>query len=126
MEKGKIKEFKIPISLLIIAITLFFMILFPLYWFNLVILSDQFNSFISFIGYWSYYIFGASIIIFLYFSYVLYVNIKDRRKFEELMHTDSKNAFVKNIKDLEIISRRLGPKFVKKYNEKKEELKIKL
>ncbi len=126
MEKGKIKEFKIPISLLIIAVSLFFIILFPLKWFNLVILSDPFNSMINYIGDWSYYIFAISLIAFFYFTYVLYVNIKDRRKFEELIYSDSKNVFVKNLRDLEIISKRLGPKFVKRFNEKKEELKIKL
>jgi Protein of unknown function (DUF3198). len=125
MEPGKIKEFKIPISLLLMAVTLFFMVLYPLYWFNLVILPVEFINLINFIGNWSYYIFAIAVIGFLYSVYLFYRTVKDRKKFEELMNADSKSAFVKNLRDLEIISRRLGPSFVKKLREKKEELKIK-
>ncbi len=125
MEPGKIKEFKIPISLLLIAITLFFMVLFPLYWFNLVILPVEFLNLINFIGNWSYYLFAVAVIGFFYAVYLFYSTVKDRKKFEELINADSKSAFVKNLRDLEIISRRLGPSFVKKLREKKEELRIK-
>jgi len=125
MEPGKIKEFKIPISLLLMAVTLFFMVLYPLYWFNLVILPVEFINLIDFIGNWSYYIFTIALIGFFYSVYLFYRTVKDRKEFEELMNADSKSAFVKNLRDLEIISRRLGPSFVKKLREKKEELKIK-
>ena len=125
MEPGKIKEFKIPVSLLLMAVTLFFMVLYPLYWFNLVILPVEFINLINFIGNWSYYIFAIALIGFFYSVYLFYRTVKDRKEFEELMNADSKSAFVKNLRDLEIISRRLGPSFVKKLREKKEELKIK-
>jgi len=125
MEKGKIKEFKIPISLILLAISLFASAIIVVYWFSLAILPTSFSSFISYTGNWVYYIFALSIIGDGYFIYLFFSTINARRKFEELMNTDSKAAFVKNIRDLEIEARKLGPSFKKRLNDKKEQLKIK-
>lgn len=125
MEKGKLKEWNIPVSLIMIAITLFGTILTITYFFKLLILPSQFQKFFDTIGGWAYYIFLLSIIGLLYFIYVLARTVNDRRKFEEYMTLDSKSAFVKNIRDLDIISKRLGPSFKKRFNAKKEQLRVK-
>jgi len=125
MEKGKIKEFKIPLSLVFLAISLFASTIIAIYWFSLAILPTDFSSFINYTGNWVYYIFALSIIGDGYFIYLFFSTINARRKFEELMNTDSKSNFVKNIRDLEMEARKLGPSFKKRLDEKKEQLKIK-
>ncbi len=125
MEKGKIKEYKIPLSLVFLAISLFASTIIAIYWFSLAILPTVFTSFINYTGNWVYYIFALSIIGDGYFIYLFFSTINARRKFEELMNTDSKSNFVKNIRDLEIEARKLGPSFKKRLDEKKEQLKIK-
>lgn len=125
MEKGKIKEFKIPISLVFLAISLFASVIIVIYWFSLAILPTEFTSFINYTGDWVYYIFALSIIGDGYFTYLFFTTVNSRKKFEELMNTDSKSAFVKNVRDLEIEARKLGPSFKRRLEEKKEQLKIK-
>ncbi|MCL5408008.1 MAG: DUF3198 domain-containing protein [Candidatus Thermoplasmatota archaeon] len=124
MERGKYKEFKIPISLVMLAITLFLFVLLVMYFFNLTILPLSFQSFLTSLGGWSYYIFILSLAGFLYFAYLLAVTVSERRKFEELIYSDSKATFVKNERDLDVISAKLGPSFRKRYEEKKSQLRI--
>lgn len=124
MEKDRIKELKIPISLIMIAITLFASFLTVIYFFNLIILPSEFQNFLSSSGGWVYYIFFLSIIGLFYFGYVLGRAVIDRRKFEELINSDSKSTFVKNVRDLDIIAKRLGPSFRKRLDDKKEQLKV--
>lgn len=125
MERGKYKEFKIPISLVMLAITLFLFVLLVMYFFSLAILPLSFQSFLTSLGGWSYYIFILSLAGFLYFAYLLAVTVSERRKFEELIYSDSKATFVKNARDLDVISTKLGPSFRKRYEEKKSQLRIK-
>ncbi len=125
MERGKYKEFKIPISLVMIAITLFLFVLVVIKFFGLSILSLSFQSFLTSLGGWTYYIFVLSLAGLLYFGYLLAVTVGQRRKFEQLIYTDSKAAFVKNARDLDTISVKLGPSFKKRYEDKKEQLHVK-
>lgn len=126
MERGKYKEFKIPFSLVMIAITLFLFIVTVLYFFyGLISLPVSLQSFEEYIGYWRDFVFILSLAGLLYFLYLLAVTASQRRKFEELIYTDSKATFVKNARDLDIISRKLGPSFRKKYQEKRELLRVK-
>lgn len=125
MERGKYKEFKIPISLVMIAITLFLFVLVVIKFFDLSTLPLSFQSFLTTLGGWAYYIFVISLAGLLYFGYLLAVTVSQRRKFEELIYTDSKAAFVKNVRDLDSISVKLGPAFRKRYEDKKEQLHVK-
>ncbi|MEM0136429.1 MAG: DUF3198 domain-containing protein, partial [Thermoplasmatales archaeon] len=125
MERGKYKEFKIPISLVMLAITLFLFVLTVIDFFSLGILPISFQSFLTALGGWTYYIFVLSLAGLLYFIYLLVSTVAQRRKFEELIFTDSKANFVKNAKDLDLISRKLGPSFRKRYEEKKDQLRVK-
>jgi hypothetical protein len=125
MERGKYKEFKIPISLVMLAITLFLFVIVTIKFFSLSTLPVSFQSFLNSIGYWAYYIFVLSLAGLLYFAYLLAVTVAQRRKFEELIYTDSKATFVKNARDLDIISRKLGPSFRARYEVKKDQLRVK-
>lgn len=125
MERGKYKEFKIPVSLVIIAVSLFFFILTTIYFFDLVILPDNFKVLLNSAGGWSYYIFGISLVVLVYSLYLFLSTVANRRKFEELIASDSKSVIVKNSRDLEVIAGKLGPTFVKRLQEKKEQLRIK-
>ncbi|MGC8561908.1 MAG: DUF3198 domain-containing protein [Thermoplasmata archaeon] len=124
MERGFYKEFKIPISLVMLAVTLFSFILVVIYFFSLGILPINFQSFLTALGGWTYYIFLLSLVGTVYFAYLLASTVSQRRKFEELIFTDSKATFVKNAKDLDMISRKLGPSFRKRFEEKKEQLRV--
>ena len=125
MERGKYKEFKIPISLVMLAITLFLFAIVTIKFFSLSALPVTSQSFLNSIGYWAYYIFVLSLAGLLYFAYLLAVTVAQRRKFEELIYTDSKATFVKNARDLDIISRKLGPSFRARYEVKKDQLRVK-
>ena len=125
MERGKYKEFKIPISLVMLAITLFLFAIVVIKFFSLSTLPLSFQSFLNSIGYWAYYIFVLSLAGLLYFAYLLAVTVTQRRKFEELIYTDSKATFVKNARDLDIISKKLGPSFRARYEVKKDQLRVK-
>ncbi len=125
MERGKYKEFKIPISLVMLAITLFLFAIVTIKFFSLSTLPVSFQSFLNSIGYWAYYIFVLSLAGLLYFAYLLAVTVAQRRKFEELIYTDSKATFVKNARDLDIISKKLGPSFRARYEVKKDQLRVK-
>lgn len=61
----------------------------------------------------------------MYFIYIFVSTLEARRKFEELMSTDSKLAFVNNVRELEKMAKKLGPTFRGRLNRKKEELKVK-
>ncbi|MCL5874276.1 MAG: DUF3198 domain-containing protein [Candidatus Thermoplasmatota archaeon] len=126
MERGKYKEFKIPISLVMLAVTLFlFIVTVADFFYGLSSLPLNLQSFILYIGDWRDYVFVLSLAGLLYFIYLLATTVYQRRKFEELIFTDSKATFVKNAKDLDLISIRLGPSFRKKYEEKKSQFRLK-
>ncbi|MCL4447504.1 MAG: DUF3198 domain-containing protein [Thermoplasmatales archaeon] len=124
MVRGKYKEFKIPISLVVMAITLFLFVLAVIDFFSLSTLPINFQSFITDLGGWIYYIFVLSLVGLLYSIYLFASTVVQRRKFEELIYTDSKATFVKSTKDLDLISKKLGPSFRKRYENKKEQLRV--
>ncbi|MEM0141230.1 MAG: DUF3198 domain-containing protein [Thermoplasmatales archaeon] len=125
MEKGKYKEFKIPVSLVLIAVSLFFFIITVIYFFDLGILPLTFQALLDSASGWSYYIFALSLVVLLYFLYLFVSTVWYRRRFEELIASDSKAVIVKNSKDLESIAAKLGPSFTKRLREKKEQFRIK-
>jgi hypothetical protein len=126
MERGKYKEFKIPISLVMLAVTLFlFIVTVADFFYGLNSLPLNLQSFILYIGDWRDYVFILSLAGLLYFIYLFTATVFQRRKFEELIYTDSKATFIKNARELDLISTRLGPSFRKKYEEKKDQFHVK-
>lgn len=87
-------------------------------------LSTYFLTFSS-LGNWDYWILALSLIFSIIFFYFIYRNLFDMRKFEELVTKGSKYNFVRSIKELQTISRRLGPRYERRLSEAMEKFKIK-
>jgi hypothetical protein len=84
-----------------------------------------FKDFVNYIGNWKYWIIIISIILLLISIYLIYTYNKNLKKFKELMDTDSKAIFVRNIEEIEYLAYELGPAFEDQVDEKKQDLKIK-
>lgn len=82
------------------------------------------RQFHSYTGDWIYWIFVISIVLFLTGLYYFYDTLKNLKKFREYINSDSKSKFLKNLKELEIISYKLGPKHEEILEEKKREWKV--
>jgi|YelNatPaOPRAMG01_1025707.scaffolds.fasta_scaffold01319_13 hypothetical protein len=122
---ARIKDYQFYIYLVAFVISFFVLVISA----NDVIFHSDFlsNSALSFssLGNWDYWIFVAGVVFTLTFFYFLYrINI-DMRKFEELVSKQSKYNFVKSMKDLQKIARRLGPKYERQLAAAMEKFKVK-
>ncbi len=122
---ARIKDYQFYIYLVAFVISFFVFVISA----NDVIFHSDFlsNSALSFssLGNWDYWIFMAGIIFTLLFFYFLYRITIDMRKFEELVSKQSKYNFVKSMKDLQKIARRLGPKYERQLTAAMEKFKVK-
>jgi hypothetical protein len=76
-------------------------------------------------GPWNYWIFTLGIIMTGLFVYLYAKTMSDVSKFRRLMESDSKYSFMKNMKELEAISQRLGTTYKERLTAAKERWKIK-
>lgn len=76
-------------------------------------------------GPWNYWIFTLGIIMTVVFVYLYAKTMNDISKFMRLIESDSKYSFMKNMKELEIISQRLGTIYKERLTAAKEKWKIK-
>ena len=122
---ARIKDYQFYIYLVAFVISFFVFVISA----NDVIFHSDFlsNSALSFssLGNWDYWIFVAGVIFTLLFFYFLYRITIDMRKFEELVSKQSKYNFVKSMKDLQKIARRLGPKYERQLTAAMEKFKVK-
>ncbi len=122
---ARIKDYQFYIYLVAFVISFFVLVISA----NDVIFHSGFlsNSALSFssLGNWDYWIFVAGVIFTLLFFYFLYKITIDMRKFEELVSKQSKYNFVKSIKDLQKIAKRLGPKYERQLAAAMEKFKVK-
>ncbi|MCL5678633.1 MAG: DUF3198 domain-containing protein [Candidatus Thermoplasmatota archaeon] len=122
---ARIKDYQFYIYLVAFVISFFVLVISA----NDVIFHSDFlsNSALSFssLGNWDYWIFVAGVIFTLLFFYFLYKITIDMRKFEELVSKQSKYNFVKSMKDLQKIARRLGPKYERQLAAAMEKFKVK-
>ncbi len=122
---ARIKDYQFYIYLVAFVISFFVFVISA----NDVIFHSDFlsNSALSFssLGNWDYWIFVAGVIFTLLFFYFLYRITIDMRKFEELVSKQSKYNFVKSMKDLQKIARRLGPKYERQLAAAMEKFKVK-
>jgi hypothetical protein len=86
--------------------------------------STYFVTFSS-IGNWIYWIFVAGVIFTILFFYLFYRVLLDMRKFDELVSKGSKFSLMKSLKELRVISKRLGPRYQKLLSEAMEKYKVK-
>lgn len=104
-----------------LVFTALFLILFLISFNDLVIHYSGISNLVSLtsLGNWLYWIIAISFSLTLVFFYYLYRYTNDSKKFYNLINGSSKQTFVKNFKDLEIISSRLGPSYVKELEKAK-------
>ena len=123
--KEFLKENLLGLSITLFCVCFVFLILSGAAWFVPGKLSGGFKSFADTIGNWKYWIFLASAALLGVSTYLIYSNGKKRSQFNEMINTDSKQVFVKNLDDLEYLAYQLGPKYEEKVWDKKQLFKIK-
>lgn len=79
---------------------------------------------LSTLGNWGYWVFTLGLLMMIVFFYMYYKVLRDTRKFEDLINSESKNAFSKNLRELESISKRLGPRYISELKGAKEKWKL--
>jgi hypothetical protein len=87
--------------------------------------TGGFKNFVDYVGEWKWWIIIASVILLCISIYLIYTYNKNLKKFKELMDTDSKAIFVRNIEEIEYLAFELGPAYESQVDEKKQNLKIK-
>jgi hypothetical protein len=119
------KENTLQLSIALLVIGLLFMTLSIIaIWFQDKV-SGGFSSFIDSIGNWKWWILIGAMIITGIGTWLIYSNSKKRVKFNDLINTDSKAKFVRNIDEVEYLAYELGPKYEDMVMDKKESFKIK-
>lgn len=76
-------------------------------------------------GNWNYWIMLLSALGLMIGGWYFYDVVKKRKKFEELMKTNSKSKFTRNLPELEEISWYLGKEYEQRLEEKKRVLRVK-
>lgn len=104
-----------------LVFTALFLILFLISFNDLVIHYSGISNLVSLtsLGNWLYWVIAISFSLTILFFYYLYRYTNDSKKFYNLINGSSKQTFVKNLKELEIISSRLGPSYVKELEKAK-------
>ncbi|MCL4328201.1 MAG: DUF3198 domain-containing protein [Candidatus Thermoplasmatota archaeon] len=107
----KIKEFQFPIYLTVACVSaVFFIVSFnDEVIHNQTLIQDSLT--LSSLGDWVYWIFALSFVLAAVFAYETYAVLRDTKSFYRLIRSDSKQNFVKNIKELNRISKKLGGTF---------------
>jgi hypothetical protein len=124
--KNFLKENLLGLSIALFIVSLIFFILSGAAWFLPEDkLSGGLQSFADAIGNWKYWIFLISAATLGISTYLIYSNAKKRSEFNELIETDSKQVFVKNLDDIEYLAFQLGPSYEEKVWDKKQSFKIK-
>ena len=121
----KIRENMIPISSTILAVSLIGLFISTAYFFFLDSLPDFLKGVCAAPGAWNYWIILLAIFGVIIGGWYLYDTVKKKRKFEELMDTNSKSKFTRNLPDLEDIAWYLGKDYEKRLEEKKKKLRVK-
>ncbi len=88
-------------------------------------LPDEVNKPINTIGAWNYWILLLSSFGVIIGGWYFYDTRRKMKKFEDLMETNSKSKFTRNLPDLEDIAWHLGEEYEDRLNEKKKKLRIK-
>ena len=121
----KIRENMIPISGSIFIVSALGTFISSAYLFFLDSLPDFLKGICSAPGGWNYWILLLSALGLLIGGWYLYDTVKKKRKFEDLMETNSRSKFMRNLADLEDIAWYLGKDYETRLEEKKRRLGVK-
>ncbi|MCL5731235.1 MAG: DUF3198 domain-containing protein [Candidatus Thermoplasmatota archaeon] len=123
--KYDLREYKPFIYIIILAVSAIFLIISA----NDLIFGDTYlaKNFVtlSSIGAWEYWVFTASFIFTVAFGYLVFVIFRDTRKFYDIIDRGTKQAFLKNYKELQQIAKKLGPKLEESLSEATKKWKVK-
>lgn len=75
-------------------------------------------------GNWEYWIFAVSLVVAFTFFYLTLKIATQTKRFEDLISSESKYTFVKNIKELQKLARSLGPRYGEQLSRTMEKWKI--
>ncbi len=118
---SKIREYQGIIYIFLAAVgVVLFILTSNEYLFN----SSLFPTLTS-IGDWGYYVFAVGIVMLIVFFYLFFKLLSDTRTFQSMINSESKQTFTKHLRDLERISRKLGPSYVEELKSTKERWKVK-
>ncbi len=76
-------------------------------------------------GDWNYWILLLSALGLMVGGWYFYDTVKKRRKFEDLMETNSRSKFMRNLPELEEMAWYLGKEYEERLEEKKRTLRVK-
>ncbi len=125
MNFKSLREYIIFFSVLIMGLGLFFAISSFYGAFLSTYQPDFFKLINDILGYWTVWVLILSIIVIFIGAWYTYDTIRKRKQFEEYINTDSKANFLKHLKDLEVISYKLGTRYQEILKDKKQNWKIK-
>lgn len=121
----KVRENMIPISGSIFIVSAIGVFISSGYLFFSDILPESLKGICSAPGNWNYWILLLSAFGLLIGGWYFYDTLKKRRKFEELMETNSRSKFMRNLSELEDIAWYLGRDYESRLEEKKRTLRVK-
>ncbi len=87
--------------------------------------NDGMEQLTAWAGNWNWWFLTLGLILLAIGGWYVYDTIRKRSKFEEYMATESKKKFVQDLRDIEEIAYKLGPKYEERLAEKKREWHIK-
>ncbi|MFO7791717.1 MAG: DUF3198 domain-containing protein [Candidatus Saliniplasma sp.] len=122
--KKKLKDNQIILSIIALIAGIY---VFVLGLFSVVLESyapDTLLSMADMMGNWIYWLFVLSIFVVIAFSWYLVDLYLKMQEFKELMDTESKSKFIKNIARIETLAIHLGSDYEDKVVEKEEEYNI--
>ena len=77
------------------------------------------------VGAWETWIFALAVILSAVFAYYFVKIARETKKFHNLIASSSKHSFVKNLRELQLIARHLGPKYESILKESMDKWKVK-
>lgn len=92
---------------------------------NEYLFNSSFFPTLNSLGDWGYYIFVLGLVMLLVFFYLFFKVLSDTRSFQSMINSESKQIFTRNLRDLERISKKLGPSYVSELKATKEKWKVK-
>lgn len=119
------REHILAISGTILVVSIFGLIVALSYFVFKAYLNGPIEDIAQAVGAWNYWVIFFSSFGIIIGGWYFYDTKKKMKKFEELMETNSKSRFTRNLAELEDIAWSLGPEYEKRLAEKKKQLRLK-
>ena len=122
----ELRDHVMPISTAVVAVSTIFLVLSLIWVMNVEeaqvsVIEDYSEA----VGAWNWWILVIALVGVFVGGYYLYSYIKDSRKFEKLIDTNSKATFLRNMEELDELSWELPGSYRERFYEKRAQFKIK-